>query len=79
MKFAKTGRTVTVTPGQSIFDAVLAEGYQIPHGCKRGECGLCATSVVGGPDHRDFFLDERRSGATRFAFTCLGHDPHRCF
>ncbi len=58
MKFAKTGRTVTVTPGQSILDAVLAEGYQIPHSCKRGECGLCATSVVGGkPDQRDFFLD----------------------
>lgn len=57
VKFAKTGRSVIVNPGQSILDVVLSEGVEVAHSCKRGECGLCATSVVqGSPDHRDRFL-----------------------
>ncbi len=57
IKFAKTGKSVTVSPGQSILDVALAEGFQVSHSCKRGECGLCATTVVeGAPDHRDRFL-----------------------
>jgi vanillate O-demethylase ferredoxin subunit len=57
IKFAKTGRSVTVNPGQSILDVALSEGFEVSHSCKRGECGLCATIVVEGrPDHRDRFL-----------------------
>jgi ferredoxin len=57
IKFAKTGKSVTVSPGQSILDVALSEGFQVSHSCKRGECGLCATTVVeGAPDHRDRFL-----------------------
>jgi ferredoxin-NADP reductase len=55
--FARSGRSVTVTPGQTILDAALSEGLEVGHSCKRGECGLCATTVVEGqPDHRDRFL-----------------------
>ncbi|MEH2512688.1 ferredoxin-NADP reductase/nitroimidazol reductase NimA-like FMN-containing flavoprotein (pyridoxamine 5'-phosphate oxidase superfamily) [Nitrobacteraceae bacterium AZCC 1564] len=57
IKLAKTGKTVTANPGQSILDAVLSEGLEVSHSCKRGECGLCTTKVIGGkPDHRDHFL-----------------------
>jgi ferredoxin-NADP reductase/nitroimidazol reductase NimA-like FMN-containing flavoprotein (pyridoxamine 5'-phosphate oxidase superfamily) len=57
IKFAKTGKSVTVNPGQSILDVALSEGFQVSHSCKRGECGLCTTTVVeGAPDHRDRFL-----------------------
>jgi ferredoxin len=57
IKFAKTGKSVTVYPGQSILDVALSEGFEISHSCKRGECGLCTTMVVeGAPDHRDRFL-----------------------
>jgi ferredoxin-NADP reductase len=58
IKFAKTGKLVMVNPGQSILDAALSEGVEVSHSCKRGECGLCATTVVeGSPDHRDRFLN----------------------
>jgi ferredoxin len=57
IKFTKTGKSVTVNPGQSILDVALSEGFQVSHSCKRGECGLCTTTVVeGSPDHRDRFL-----------------------
>jgi ferredoxin-NADP reductase/nitroimidazol reductase NimA-like FMN-containing flavoprotein (pyridoxamine 5'-phosphate oxidase superfamily) len=57
IKFARTGRSATVHPGQSILDVALAEGFTVNHSCKRGECGLCATTVLQGiPDHRDRFL-----------------------
>jgi ferredoxin-NADP reductase/nitroimidazol reductase NimA-like FMN-containing flavoprotein (pyridoxamine 5'-phosphate oxidase superfamily) len=45
------------SPGRSIMDQVHDLGVSTPHSCKRGECGLCATGVVGGtPIHRDNFL-----------------------
>ena len=40
IKFAKTGKSITVNPGQSILEAALSEGFQVSHSCKHGECGL---------------------------------------
>lgn len=60
-----TGKTLRVPAGQSILDVVLAAGCDLMYDCKRGECGMCATTVLEGiPDHRDYNLpeDERASG-----------------
>ncbi len=48
-----------VGAGESVLDALLREGMLPLYDCKRGECGLCATTVLGGDvEHRDYVLSE---------------------
>jgi vanillate O-demethylase ferredoxin subunit len=59
---------VEVRPDQSMLDALLGAGVDMIYDCRRGECGLCAVTVLshedGDIDHRDVFFsaDERREG-----------------
>ncbi len=54
-----SGRSVAVGAGESVLDALLREGFLPLYDCKRGECGLCATTVLGGEvEHRDYVLSE---------------------
>lgn len=61
-----SGKTLRIAPAESILDAALAAGVDIPYSCRAGSCGTCAVKVIDGqPDHRDSALtpDERdRSG-----------------
>jgi vanillate monooxygenase ferredoxin subunit len=53
----QSGQTVDVASGESILDALIRHGAEPIYDCKRGECGLCATTVVDGDvDHRDYVL-----------------------
>lgn len=64
---ARSNKTVQVTQGKSILDAVIDAGVDVPHACKEGVCGACQTTVLEGmPDHRDSFLSaaEARGGKT---------------
>lgn len=63
VELVRSGTSVIVPAELSILDSLLDAGIEVPHGCKRGECGLCITTVLHGePDHRDFCLapDERK-------------------
>jgi vanillate O-demethylase ferredoxin subunit len=49
--------TLTVPPGQSILDAMIAADIFVSYECKRGECGNCYAAVLeGAPLHRDLCL-----------------------
>ena len=64
---ARSGRTVTVSAGVSILQAVQASGVQVLYSCTEGTCGTCETDVLDGtPDHRDSVLTaaERAEGKT---------------
>ena len=53
----RSGKTIDVSAGRSILDAVQAEGIDAPASCRSGTCGTCAVKVVSGqPDHRDTAL-----------------------
>jgi ferredoxin len=59
---ARSGLVVSVTPDQTILDAILNAGVDIPNSCQAGQCKSCAVTVLDGePDHRDSALtsDER--------------------
>jgi vanillate O-demethylase ferredoxin subunit len=57
IELARSGKTVDVPASSSILDALLDEGVEVPHECKRGECSICKTRVLDGdPDHRDLCL-----------------------
>lgn len=68
---AKSGKTVVITPGKTMLDALLDAGVDAPYSCREGVCGTCEVAVLEGtPEHRDLVLsqDERASGRT--VMTC---------
>ena len=63
----RSGKTVTVHPGQSVLDAISAAGVPVLSSCGRGLCGTCESTVIDGvADHRDSLLsdDERTRGTS---------------
>jgi len=65
-------RTVEVAANESILDALLREGLDPLHDCRRGECGLCATYVIDGvPEHRDHVLSVRERASGKVMCTCV--------
>lgn len=74
VELAKSGRSVEVTPGQSILEALLAAGVKASYSCREGVCGECETRVLSGiPDHRDAILsDAERAANTVMMICCSG-------
>jgi vanillate O-demethylase ferredoxin subunit len=61
------GKSVEVSPRQSLLEALESAGIETMYDCRRGECGLCAldvTAVDGVIDHRDVFFsaEEKAEG-----------------
>lgn len=70
----RSGRTIKVGAGTTILDALEAAGVDTLSNCRRGECGLCVTDVVGcdgSLDHRDrFFSEEEHLAGTQITLCC---------
>ncbi|TDP61848.1 2Fe-2S iron-sulfur cluster-binding protein [Roseateles toxinivorans] len=67
LHLAHSRRSIEVAATQSLLDALLEAGIDVPHSCRMGICGTCETVVLDGvPDHRDQLLsaDERAAGLT---------------
>ncbi|WP_446466215.1 PDR/VanB family oxidoreductase [Streptomyces sp. BRA346] len=63
----RSGRSLTVEPGQSVLRTLEAAGVPVLYSCEEGTCGTCETDVIEGEvDHRDSVLtdEERSSGET---------------
>lgn len=59
VELAMSQMTVTVQPGTSILDALIAADVFVSYECKRGECANCYTQVLeGAPVHRDVILTQ---------------------
>ena len=57
VELALSGTTVVVEPGESVLDAVAAEGVVALSSCRVGTCGTCETPVLeGAVEHRDSVL-----------------------
>jgi ferredoxin-NADP reductase len=68
---ARSGRSLRIQPGESILDALLADGVDVGHACKEGVCGACQTRVLEGvPDHRDAYLSPREKSAGDSIMLC---------
>lgn len=56
---AQSQISVTVQPGMSILDALIAADVFVAYECKRGECATCYTQIISGqPLHRDVCLTQ---------------------
>ncbi|MGH8496182.1 MAG: CDP-6-deoxy-delta-3,4-glucoseen reductase [Gammaproteobacteria bacterium] len=73
VRIKPSGKIITVRPGESILDAALRAGLNLPHSCRGGSCMACRARVlegeVGYPTGRPLGLvteDEERG----FALLC---------
>lgn len=51
VEFAKSGRTVTCSPGQKLLEAARLAGLRLPSSCTKGICGTCKSRLVAGEVH----------------------------
>lgn len=69
---AQSGRSITVPAGTSILQCLIDAGCDPMFDCQRGECGVCAATVLGGEiDHRDHVLSEREKREGKVIQTCV--------
>jgi vanillate O-demethylase ferredoxin subunit len=71
LELARSGKTLTVSEGETMLDALLGAGIDVGFACSEGVCGTCEVKVLGGvPDHRDHFLSEDEKAANRSIMVC---------
>jgi ferredoxin-NADP reductase len=74
VEFARSGKTCTVRPGQTLLEAAEEHGVGIPSSCRQGQCGTCKTRLLEGNVRMDAEegLDPN-SKERGFVLTCVGH------
>ncbi|TNM50813.1 oxidoreductase, partial [Nocardioides albidus] len=72
VELARRGTCVTVTPQQSILDALATVDVSVLTSCREGVCGTCEVGVLDGvPDHRDSLLTDDERTANDRMFVCV--------
>ena len=74
VRIPRLGKVVEVPQNQTMLEALEAAGVEMIFDCRRGECGLCALSILetdGIVDHRDVFLSEEEKAAGDKLCTCV--------
>ncbi|MFE2998721.1 PDR/VanB family oxidoreductase [Nocardia sp. NPDC059246] len=72
VELRRSGLGITVSPGQSVLEAVQQAGVGVLSSCGQGVCGTCETTVLAGePDHRDSILDDSEREAGNCMFICV--------
>jgi ferredoxin-NADP reductase len=69
---ARTGITVTVPAGRSVFDVVQDAGVSVLGSCHEGICGTCEQVVLAGEvDHRDSVLSPEEQAVSETMMICV--------
>jgi len=72
VELVQSGTSVTVQADESLLDAVLRSGVDVPFSCREGTCGTCEVAVVDGePDHRDSVLTGDEQAANDCMMICV--------
>ncbi|MFT9099572.1 MAG: PDR/VanB family oxidoreductase [Zymomonas mobilis subsp. pomaceae] len=72
VELVSTQKVITVTPTQSIAEALDEAGIEISLACEEGVCGACLVGLISGQgDHRDFVQsDEEKASNKEIALCC---------
>lgn len=71
VELARSRKVLTVPAGQTVLDAVLAAGIDVPFSCMEGICGSCEVVVLEGePDHHDSVLSDQQKCANKSMMLC---------
>jgi ferredoxin-NADP reductase len=68
------GAVIDVRSDQSLLDALMGAGIDMIYDCQRGECGLCAVTILeteAKVDHRDVFFSEEEKQENRRMCACV--------
>ncbi|MFJ4170269.1 PDR/VanB family oxidoreductase [Paenarthrobacter sp. NPDC089714] len=69
---ARSAKTVTVNPDESVLDALEGQGLAVPSSCREGACGTCELAVLRGEvDHRDSILSPEEKQANETMMVCV--------
>ena len=74
VRIPQLDRMVEVPPNQTMLSALEAAGIDVISDCRRGECGLCAVTILeatGVIDHRDVFFSEAERQENRKLCACV--------
>lgn len=67
-----SGASIAVADNETILDAMLKAGVDIPYSCKVGVCGTCAVKVLkGSADHRDAVLNDSDKNERKLMCPCV--------
>ena len=63
------GWSFPVNPGESVLEAALAAGIELPHSCRNGTCRACRCQMLSGQvsyriEWPGLSLDEKEAGET---------------
>ncbi|MBB3149608.1 vanillate O-demethylase ferredoxin subunit [Phyllobacterium trifolii] len=74
VELSRSGLSLNIGTGQTILEAILEAGVDVPSSCRDGVCGTCETRVLAGvPDHRDVYLTvEEQDAGDRIMVCCSG-------
>lgn len=68
----RSGLTLRVEPGVTVFDTMRAAGVSVLGSCLEGTCGTCEQTVLEGEvDHRDEVLDDDEKAAHDCMMVCV--------
>ncbi len=74
VKIPRLGMQVDVPQNVTMLDALEAAGIEMISDCRRGECGLCALTIIeadGIVDHRDVFFSDAEKATNNKLCTCV--------
>ncbi|ARD70019.1 VanB family Oxidoreductase/oxygenase BbdH (plasmid) [Aminobacter sp. MSH1] len=72
VELARSGKTIMVSEGQTIVEALESHGISVELSCEQGVCGTCLTGVLEGvPDHRDAVLTDAERAANDRMTVCV--------
>jgi ferredoxin-NADP reductase len=80
VQLARSGRTLTVGPVQSLLEAIEAAGVAAPYLCRGGACGQCETDVLacdGRLLHNDHWLTEAQKASGKKIMPCVSRAEGR--
>jgi ferredoxin-NADP reductase len=68
----RSGLTLRVEPGETVFESMRAAGVSVLGSCLEGICGTCEQGVLEGEvDHRDSVLDEDEQAENDCMMVCV--------
>ncbi len=74
VKIPRLGKEIAVDANQSMLDALEDANVGMIYDCRRGECGLCALTILaadGIVDHRDVFFSDAEKAENWKLCTCV--------
>ena len=74
VRIPRLGKEIQVPQNQTMLEALEGAGVDMIFDCRRGECGLCAVTILeaeGTVDHRDVFFSDTEKATNRQLCTCV--------